>query len=66
MNWRWIGKRFHATFDVWRKGAKRGPLGLGVRLFFWNPSPGDWSVNVDLLLPVLDLQVGFHGKQKPE
>ena len=58
----WVGRRFHASYRWWDKVS--GPLGLGVRFFFWQPKPKDWSCNVDILLPVIDVQFGFHCKTR--
>lgn len=35
------------------------PLGLGVRLFVYPAAAGGRWLTLDVLLPVLDLQVGF-------
>ena len=59
-NRRWSGRRFNVALRALE--ARSGPLGLGVRLFFWRPEPDLWVVNLEIMTPIFDLQVGFHRK----
>lgn len=59
----WRNRHWHLNVRFWDWSQ---PNGLGLRVFFSRQTREFWIINLDLLLPGLDIQVGYHNRMLEE